>query len=918
GGSGETLMLEPMDSAMRKQVHEWAEAHGLTSTSVGTEPHRYVVVESRRDVDQWLINTAESLKAERLEEAKQLEKQDGLRTGTSVLVRVVDVDASGPGGRTRILLEGPLKAHKLSVRSEVRIGTLTGVVAKVFPTRLEIISEALVSDVVKGRVRVDARPNDATYALLDTALRDLKQARSELRRVLLDERPCPVILEEVASSLNKAQTAALTKMGSLVSLVHGPPGTGKTTTIAELIARAARSGQRILACAPSHIAVDTLLEGVAAKLKKMKGKKVDLVRLGHPARLSEGLASACSLETRLKNADGADVIRDARKELFGLRRREAQAVRAEIRKRENVMESQVLNGTSVVFATLAGAARVRSSFDLVVVDEAAQALEIACWIPILKGTRVVLAGDHKQLPPTVKSNDSLLEATLFERLSKRQNVPSTLLTTQYRMNKVISDWASNEMYDGSLVADASCAESTLENFAPMTVVDTAGSFLEEDEHNDSSISNTKEAQVVADHVTGLLDVLPPSQICVIAPYNAQVAALRDVVPDGVDCKTVDGFQGGERDAVVLSLTRSNGHRSVGFLADERRLNVAVTRAKRHVCIVCDSDTVSASPFIARLLDYVADHGDYRLLHQAPVVAVAEKPVQEPPSQSPVEEPPPADVDDGPHAEPDEPHAEPDEPHAEPDEPHAEPNDDEPHAEPADDGPHLELVDDEPHSEHDEPQAVFRVSFEGTTYDVPSVPSVPSLRRAIEAVLRVPVARQRLVAAGRTLADDTPLEANSKILLLAAPQKEARKRERRRQQRTAPVVEEKDERDDPEPATYDNSFLASLAAERRARTPAAKPAKPTKPSTPKSQKLPDIDDEEALLDAAIESAKAERKTAKRQEPAWKRWIDEDGTIHQSDGRARADKERIDRLAEDLHAKLVAGGAQRGKKAKKKKK
>ncbi|KAH8049374.1 ATP-dependent 5'-3' RNA helicase [Aureococcus anophagefferens] len=276
-------------------------------------------------------------------------------------------------------------------------------------------------------------------------------------------------------------------------------------------------------------------------------------------------------------------------------------------------------------------------FDLVVVDECAQALEISCWIPLLRGKRAVLAGDHRQLAPTVKCDDgdptnapaALLKATLFERLmddrrpGRGEAHISLLLATQYRMHGDISEWASAATYDGRLRAAPSCVARDLyagsflpppvnpdDAIRPMVHVDTAGlGFFDDsdaktrgdaDEHGAASVANPREAAVVASHVALLLAAgLDAAQICVIAPYNAQVAALRGALEGtGVEARTVDGYQGGERDAVVLSLTRSNEARAVGFLADERRLNVAVTRARRHVAVVCDADTVRSSPFIA--------------------------------------------------------------------------------------------------------------------------------------------------------------------------------------------------------------------------------------------------------------------------------------------------------------------------------
>jgi len=344
-------------------------------------------------------------------------------------------------------------------------------------------------------------------------------------------------------------------------------------------------------------------------------------------------------------------------------------VRAELRRREAELSRRVVRDAACVFATCVGAAhlvatsnrgqnntnsRSRSSshdddddaalFDVVVLDEAAQALEIAAWIPLAMAKRAVLAGDHKQLPPTVKADAAVgvLGRTLFERLvgfgktaTSTTGIRTVLLDTQYRMHPDICEWASVASYGGLLCADASVVArapitslTSGEALPALLAIDTAGEGLADDagdddephskEHGVHSVANAGEAEVVARHVRRLIRKhgLAPSAVCVIAPYNAQVQALRDRLPPTVEAKTVDGYQGGERDAVVLSLTRSNRHRRIGFLADDRRLNVAVTRAKRHLCVVGDSDTVRTSPMIASLLDHIENKGEYRCLGDA--------------------------------------------------------------------------------------------------------------------------------------------------------------------------------------------------------------------------------------------------------------------------------------------------------------
>ncbi|KAK7242556.1 ATP-dependent 5'-3' RNA helicase [Aureococcus anophagefferens] len=665
--TGSVACPKTLTPAERHAVHVFCEAHSLSSSSSGRDAERFVTVTDgpRFDGRAWAQQTLAALAVEQRSETDELEATlktlsaaACARRGVSVLhLRVAEVDAAGPGGRSRVVLQaahgGPIPAHKLGARSEVRlrakknkvpaagrrldgdgddVSEVSGVVSKATDASIEFLTDAAPEAVesLRGSLRLDA-PSSAPH--LDDHQRACV-ARAEAEPALF--------------------------------LVHGPPGTGKTTTVVEVIARAAAKGQRVLACAASNVAVDNLLERVAAAFRAAKSPR-GLLRLGHPARLSEA-ASRYSMEEVLRTADGADVLEDARAELRNLRkdaaadrasakrtaaRRETRVVRAELRDREKKLAKDVVKRCAVVFATNVGAAsRLLDDappFDLVVVDECAQALEISCWIPLLRGKRAVLAGDHRQLAPTVKCDDgdptnapaALLKATLFERLmddrrpGRGEAHISLLLATQYRMHGDISEWASAATYDGRLRAAPSCVARDLyagsflpppvnpdDAIRPMVHVDTAGlGFFDDsdaktrddaDEHGAASVANPREAAVVASHVALLLAAgLDAAQICVIAPYNAQVAALRGALEGtGVEARTVDGYQGGERDAVVLSLTRSNEARAVGFLADERRLNVAVTRARRHVAVVCDADTVRSSPFIAALLDHVADAGDY--------------------------------------------------------------------------------------------------------------------------------------------------------------------------------------------------------------------------------------------------------------------------------------------------------------------
>jgi ATP-dependent RNA/DNA helicase IGHMBP2 len=424
-----------------------------------------------------------------------------------------------------------------------------------------------------------------------------------------------------------------------------------------------------LVTAPSNVAVDNVLERIVvtnnAKAKSRKGHsspKIRAVRLGHPARLKSEILPY-SLEALVQNADGTEIVADVRNELQSYLRilsnpksrgpdkriayRELKSLRKEIRTREEKVVRELISSAQVVLATTVGAAnRILDhvdAFDLVVIDEAAQALEASCWIPILRGKRVVLAGDHCQLPPTIKSKkaEKGLGKTMFERLmelyddnNKQGDTKiSRMLSVQYRMNEQIANWASEAMYHGNLHTHESVRTRTLSQLegvhkegeeeddifkTPLIMIDTAGCDMHELVDAAGSRYNPGEASLVAKHVQRLIGAgVKAEDMCVITPYNGQVEWLRGLLlPDypKLEIRSVDGFQGGEREAVILSLVRSSGRGGtdgIGFLKDNRRQNVAVTRAKRHLAVICDSETVSQSKFIATLIAWIEKHGEQR-------------------------------------------------------------------------------------------------------------------------------------------------------------------------------------------------------------------------------------------------------------------------------------------------------------------
>ncbi|KAF3822350.1 hypothetical protein GH733_007724 [Mirounga leonina] len=454
--------------------------------------------------------------------------------------------------------------------------------------------------------------------------------------------PPPFCNTSLDASQKEAVSFALSQKE--LAIIHGPPGTGKTTTVVEIVLQAVRQGLKVLCCAPSNVAVDNLVERLARCKQRV-------LRLGHPARLLESIQQH-SLDAVLARSDSAQIVADIRKDIdqaFAKNRQtqdkrekssvwsEIKLLRKELKEREEAAMLESLLSAAVVLATNTGASSdgplkllPDGHFDVVVIDECAQALEASCWIPLLKARKCILAGDHKQLPPTTVSHKAALAGlslSLLERLvQERGTCVVRMLRVQYRMHEAIMRWASDTLYHGQLTAHPSVAghllrdlpgvAATEETSIPLLLVDTAGCGLFElEEEDDQSKGNPGEVRLVSLHIQALVDAgVQASDIAIITPYNLQVDLLRQSLahrhPE-LEIKSVDGFQGREKEAVVLSFVRSNRKGEVGFLAEDRRINVAVTRARRHVAVVCDSHTVSKHTFLKTLVDHFAEHGAVR-------------------------------------------------------------------------------------------------------------------------------------------------------------------------------------------------------------------------------------------------------------------------------------------------------------------
>jgi len=502
-----------------------------------------------------------------------------------------------------------------------------------------------------GKLGVDLMFDEASYGEMYEALKaaDLLQQKGtdgRLTRILTGaaapdfNRPEPI----ATPGLNDSQNAAVQKILAAVdvAIIHGPPGTGKTTTLVQAVkALHARDGKQLLVVAPSNTAVDLLTE-------RLHDAGLNVLRVGNPVRVSEHL-SALTLDGKMalhpamkdikrlkKQANEFRTMAHKYKRNFGRAEREqrkalfdeAHRIMKDVESTEQYISKDLFAKADVITATLIGANHysVRHlRYETVVIDEAGQALEPACWVPILKARKLILAGDHLQLPPTIKSDEAAragLGTTLLEKCVEHHPEAVVMLEEQYRMNELIMGYSSETFYDNNLkAAPAVTSQRLMPEEEPLTYIDTAGCGYEE-KIEGTSISNPEEAAFTLKQLTALvgrIHAAKPTQypsIGVISPYRRQVQLLAELLdsypelkayPGSLVVNTIDSFQGQERDVIVISMARSNSEGAIGFLADIRRMNVAMTRARKKLLVIGDGATLAEHPFYAGFNAYAESH-----------------------------------------------------------------------------------------------------------------------------------------------------------------------------------------------------------------------------------------------------------------------------------------------------------------------
>lgn len=432
--------------------------------------------------------------------------------------------------------------------------------------------------------------------------------------------------------LNSTQEQAVNRVlrAKDVAIVHGPPGTGKTTTLVEAVYETLRREPQVLVCAQSNMAVDWISE-------KLMDRGVNVLRIGNPTRVNDKMLSF-TYERRFEaHPDYPQLwaIRKSIRELRGRHRRgdsgyhqkmdrlKSRAAELEIR-----INSELFGEARVIASTLVGSDNrllQGMKFGTLFIDEAAQALEAACWIPIRKASRVVLAGDHCQLPPTIKSMAAKkggLEVTLMERIVENKPEEVTLLKMQYRMNDQIMRFSSDWFYHGEVESAPSVSHRGILDYdLPIAWIDTSDIDAREEFVGETfGRINKTEAELTLAVLQHYFEKVGRTRILeeridvgIISPYRAQVQYLRQLIRKReffkpyrqlISVNTVDGFQGQERDVILISLVRANDEGQIGFLSDLRRMNVAITRARMKLIILGDTTTLARHPFYAKLFRYI--------------------------------------------------------------------------------------------------------------------------------------------------------------------------------------------------------------------------------------------------------------------------------------------------------------------------
>lgn len=485
-------------------------------------------------------------------------------------------------------------------------------------------------------VGIKLAPDQRTTIIMKQVLNRLEDNKDLYRlfEILHDDQPASFkkaeeyneVISFKNNRLNESQQKAVKAVinNKLLTILHGPPGTGKTTTLIESIWQLVKGGEKVLVSAPSNTAVDNITKGAIKQ-----GLKI--LRVGNSSK-ADDIIYAHTPEGRLANSKQQKEIRELKlraeqfrkmalkyKRSFGKAEREqrnllfkeVKNIRTDIKKLQAYNEEKLYTEADVILGTPIGLYDAKIdhlNFKTLIIDEAGQCIEPLAWCIFPLAEKYILAGDHLQLPPTVLSNEAAslgLNRSILEISIKTAN-NVFLLDTQYRMREAIAGFSGNYFYNNQLISAIH-----LNNIGThITFIDTAGSGFNEAHGNDGmSLKNEGELSIAQKLINS--ENLEPLQTAFISPYSGQVSAAKDLLPATMRISTIDSFQGQEKENIIISLVRSNDDGDIGFLKDYRRMNVAITRAKEQLFVIGDSATLGADAFYNSLLTYIEKNGDYR-------------------------------------------------------------------------------------------------------------------------------------------------------------------------------------------------------------------------------------------------------------------------------------------------------------------
>ena len=540
---------------------------------------------------------------------------------------------------------------------------LTGTIKQSNKNKMKLImhTDELPDWCYDGKLGVNIQFDDNSYIEMQKALDEVIGAKhnrvAELREIIEGNEPPTfekvddaIVIPQLNFSQNRAVRHILS--ANDMAVVHGPPGTGKTTTIVQAIRLVLQTEKQVLVCAPTNTAVDLLTE-------KLIEQGINVLRVGHPARVSEDLLKSTidgqiqmhenykDIKSLRRNAEEYFKMASKYKRAMGrddykqrtLYYTEARNCIKESRLLEDYIVNSLFENSQVICCTPVTSnnkALAKKRFNTLFFDEASQALEAISWIPLLKCNRVIFSGDHFQLPPVVKSaraKQEGLDKTMLDRCTKIDAI-STLLNRQYRMHQHIMQFSNAYFYNNELEADATVKDTLLSLnedidilHIPVELIDTAGCSFDEVQNPETlSLSNKGEADLVFKHLELLLQQYQNAgettklDIGIISPYKEQRELLKESLQNfdyseylvnELDVKTIDGFQGEERDVIYISLVRSNPNSEIGFLSDIRRMNVALTRAKKKLVVIMDTATIGNHPFYKKFIEYCETNNFYK-------------------------------------------------------------------------------------------------------------------------------------------------------------------------------------------------------------------------------------------------------------------------------------------------------------------